>query len=237
VNRTYDEHLEDGALMRVIDEGSAADTHLTNCRRCAERLETLRRRSGRLAALLGSTDESGRALPAAAHRRRPRRRSPAMGIAAVLALLIATAAVPPVRALLIDGLRRVLPAPTVAPSETGTEAASAPPPDSSAVVSFAVSGATFQLSVEYAQPHGAVTIVRGMGDLASASISASAGRESFVVRSDGLRILNSAASTTGYRITLPNTVDEIVITLPNRNATRLASPITDSLVVPLNTRG
>lgn len=222
-----DEHLDDGALVRLID-GEAADderagveAHLAACPVCAARLGSLRRRSVNLGLLLARGDFAVPAPPSApademAARREARRTSPP---AASRAWLRAAAVVigvglfsSPVRAWFRDFLGgagsgapvAVQPAP--APAPVPVEGAQ----PASARVRFTTQGEEMAVEIAHPQAVGALVLSTAASSTATAEVRAPAGAPAdLLVLPTGLRIANSAASVAEYHVAVPATVERV----------------------------
>jgi anti-sigma factor RsiW len=225
-----DEHLDDGALVRLID-GEAADgeragveAHLAACPVCAARLGSLRRRSVNLGLLLARGDFAVPSAPAApvdelAARRQARREAPRaasrawLRAAAVAALVIGAGLFSsPVRAWFRDLLGgagsgapvAVQPAPAPAPVPVeGSQSASAR-------VRFTPQGEELLVEIAHAQASGALVIAASPSSVATAEVRAPVGAlADLLVLPTGLRIDNRAVSLAEYHVTVPSTVQRV----------------------------
>ncbi len=128
-------HPDDADLVRRLDdelditERPAMDAHVMACAECSARVATLERRSRRLSVLLRSADAPAPATPLRV-RVQPAVRVPRWQVAAVIALVAASAvAVPPVRAWIVAKARTAW----AAVAGTGGAEPAAPAPDAGAV--------------------------------------------------------------------------------------------------------
>jgi hypothetical protein len=224
-----DEHLDDGALVRLID-GEAADdergrveAHVEACPVCAERLGSLRRRSVNLGVLLARGDFAVPAAPSApvdelAARREARTAAPRapsrvwLRAAAVAALVIGAGLFSsPVRAWFRDllggpgsgaSLARRAPAPAPAPV--------AESPSTSARVHFTPEGEEMVVEIARGQARGALVLATGPSSTATAEVRAPAGALADVlVLPTGLRISNGPTSVAEYHVAVPATVQRV----------------------------
>jgi len=202
-------HVEDGALMRLLDGECAAEeraqleSHLATCPACAERRRMLESVAKSVTAALVSGDS-----PAPSRRVTPRRwRMGALRAAAVLLLAsvgVAAARVPPVRAWLsarwadLRGL--VAPRPTPEAEARGTT-----------TVRFVPTTATFTIELVARQDTGALTIDVSADSVASATVTPGMGSEELVVLPAGLRVVNRPDDRASYEVRLTPSVTEIKI--------------------------
>jgi pyruvate/2-oxoglutarate dehydrogenase complex dihydrolipoamide acyltransferase (E2) component len=227
-----DEHLDDGALVRLIDGEAAEDeragveAHLAACPVCAARLGSLRRRSVNLGLLLARGDFAVPApsVPAApmdelAARREARRAAPAapsrvwLRAAAVAALVIGAGLFSsPVRAWFRDLLGgaasnapvavQPAPAPAPAPAEGS--------PATSARVRFTPQGDELAVEIAHAQASGALVLATSPSSAATAEVRAPAGAlADLLVLPTGLRIDNRETSVAEYHVAVPTTVQRV----------------------------
>jgi hypothetical protein len=192
-------HLEDGALVRYLDEECDGDEqaavrgHVTGCDACAGRLAEFERRSRTLKVALRDSDRPARGA-------RPVPRPGLRAAAAVLVLLAIGGAVRPVRAWVLEraealwtaltgGSEPVAPVGSVAPAQTA--------------VSFVPADGPFTIELAGRQSAGTLSLEAVPGDTARATVLGGSGAESLVVLPGGLRIVNPPASTARYRIALP----------------------------------
>lgn len=234
-DRSDDLAVSDAELVRFLD-GELADADLGSLGasvaaspEIAERLDTLRRRSDALSALLADVDpDQGRIRERAAvmrrqlvRTRRPPatwgRMSPALRAAAVIALLLVGAfAVPPARAWVVDRVRDVVEALGLAgpPASAGDPGATAPagpdgPAGADMSVTFNVPGDTFEIHLT---APAVIVVERATGATGSAEGEAGpdgrAAGPAFVVLPGALRI-DAAAPGTTVRVTLPPSVTAV----------------------------
>jgi hypothetical protein len=228
-----DEHLDDGALVRLID-GEAADgeragveAHLAACPVCAARLGSLRRRSVNLGVLLARGDFAVPAAPSApvdelAARREARRAAPPapsrswLRAAAVAALVIVGAGLfsSPVRAWFRDILggagsgapvaARPAPAPAYDPNAAS--------PSPGARVRFMPQGEEMTVEIAHPQAGSALVLERAPSSTSPAEVRAPVGAlGDLLVLPTGLRIANTANSLSAaeYHVTVPSTVQRV----------------------------
>ncbi len=235
-------HLDDADLIRVLD-GAAEDPHVAECAACARRRALLARRGERLASLLEAADGARRVLTLAAGRRPPAagqshrslpRWSPArLAAAAVVTLIAAGGVVPPVRAWVADRAtalwhavrgREAPAAPAAAPTGRAGSSASS--------VAFVPEPGFFTLHVITRQAEGELVIEPAADSIATASVESGAGTGEWVVLPDGLRLMNAADASHGYRVRLPGGVTRIVVRIGTDPA-RLIAPADLPVVVSL----
>jgi len=198
-------HVDDGALMRLLDGECAAqeraqvESHLASCPTCAERRRVLEGLGRAVTAALVGGDVPVRAP------RKWRWRLGALQAAAVLLLAsvgVAAAGVPPVRAWLsarwtdVRGL--VSPRPT---PDTETR--------STTTVRFVPATATFTIELVARQDTGVLTIDISPDSVASATVSPGMGSEELVVLPAGLRVVNRPDDRASYEVRLTPSVTEI----------------------------
>jgi hypothetical protein len=249
---TTDGHLTDAEVLGVADAQlgvslrARADAHLAGCDDCADRLQRLRLRQHRLSALLRETDFD---VPAAAPpvpgvadigSARERRTAHAMPrafptwlriAAAIVLLLTATLAIPPVQAAVVGWLRaqwsRI----------TGETAVQAPAPPTPARrgdmhIAFEHGGDEFRLELAVAQPGGTIAIRRGEGT----DVVADADRPDIepVLLPGGLRLLNAAAADASYELTVPPTVTTVTVVVAGETVARLMTQqLVDGVRLPV----
>jgi hypothetical protein len=236
------DHFTDADLIRYLDGELTADvrTAIESSPGMAERLALLRQRSSRLSALLTTVNPADADVRVSADRIRPHLANstasrrwfsgsvPLRAAAAIAVILIASFAVPPVRAWILGAVRQV----TQSSSERAIEPPALPPvtvpaiePSPAAVTyGFTVSTDTFEISL--AQNAGELQIERGNDGRGSAEMSGVEGG-SFLLMSNVLRIEGPSAATARYRVVLPPRVSVVQI-----HRAGVAQP----LVVVLNSR-
>ena len=192
-------HLEDGALVRYLDqecdgdERAAVRGHVNACGACAGRLAELERRARALQGALRAGDQPARAVPS----------GPRWGLraaAAVLVLLAIGGAVRPVRAWIVERAGALWSAFT---GGSESPAPVAPVPPAQTAVSFVPADGPFTIELAGRQSAGALSLEAVPGDTARATVLGGNGAESLVVLPAGLRIVNPPASAARYRIALP----------------------------------
>ena len=137
--------------------------------------------------------------------------------AAVVAFLLAGALlVPPVRAWIAGVLTRVFDGGDEATPATGSQPVATTPIDTLSIT-FATGSATFTIEFAAAPAAGRLVVERTQVDSVSASLYTAGGREGLQrVRSDLLRVANTAGSTADYRLALPPVVGTVVVRVPGR---------------------
>jgi anti-sigma factor RsiW len=194
-------HVEDGALVRYLDEECDGDEqaavrgHVEACGACAGRLAELARRARALRVALRAADRPARAAPSA----------PRWGLraaAAVLVLLAIGGAVRPVRAWVLDRAEALWTALTGGVEPPPLAPVGLVPPVQTAV-SFVPAQGTFTIELAGRQAAGVLALEGVPGDTARATVLGGGGAESLVVLPAGLRIVNPPASAARYRIALP----------------------------------
>ena len=219
--------MTDAELVRYLDgeiEGApraALEARIAAAPDAAARLDTLRRRSARLSALLAELDPSVEEVQqsaavirptVAAGAERSRRWLPGPAVlrwaAAVALLLGAALAVPPARAWMIErvrnaagalGLLHTAPEPAVKmPTGAAPDAAQA----ASVRVTFEVRADTFEI---VAPPRGRLVLRRGTGPSGSAETSGAPGAD-LVVLPTGLLIEGATTDDARYDVELPASV-------------------------------
>jgi anti-sigma factor RsiW len=198
-------HVDDGALVRYLDREAGADeretvgAHLGACDACAGRLAQLERRSAAFTAALRTADPDRRAAPA--------RRWGLRAAAAILVVLAVGGTVRPVRAWIVERAQAIWAA------LSGDVGDAAIPGDNAAVASTAVSfvpaDGAFTVEIARWQAGGRLTLEVTAGDTARAAVAGGSGAESLVVLPARLRIVNPAASTASYRLTLPDRLGRV----------------------------
>lgn len=220
-------HLDDGELMVLDDAASASSAaereHLASCARCADRLRVLRTHSRRVSSLIAEVelpaDFRYPSLPAAPRVRTVRpwwtqqnwRRA-----AAVLFVIGSLAAVPPLRAWTVGWVARQIAALTGAggadaPAMTrpvAQPAPQAPPIDSGATLWFDADGPELAVEVANRQATGTLTFAASTRPMTGIEVLHGAG-ETPLVREHGVRLINRAASTASYRLSVPAGVQRI----------------------------
>jgi hypothetical protein len=227
-SRPTSRHPSTGELVRrldgELDERAEArlTEHLERCDDCRSRVAQLTDRSREAARLLrgiapddlmlARQREVARvAVRAAAARRKSlvRARRGWAAAAATAALVVVSLSVDPLRAWVMQRLD---------PGGPGSDAAGSPVASlpsavvgrEGSVIAFQPAGPVFQLSVERTQPSGELLLqVRAVGQ-ATAQVT-NGGAETMLVLPSGLRIENSAASAASYRVTLPASVEQVVV--------------------------
>lgn len=212
------EHLSDGDLVRFLDgEGDPAEqertnTHLRGCQPCAERLQSLRRRSRELSLLLAQTTPAAPepdVLAAMRTRKRGQASPPWLRAAAmVVAVLSAALLAEPVRAWVAEllGIGRTE---LAAPTQPEPRAAPVTPSASEAGtrVGFTPTAAEVDLDVASYQQGGAISFVAG--EVPEVTVQVQGGTADLLVLPSGIRIGNTPESTADYQVMLPAGVRQV----------------------------
>lgn len=249
-------HLDESDLLHLVDgdlppmERDVYLLHVARCEACAEQLQTLRRRTSNLSALLAGVElpddfvyprmpERPRAPAATVHplllQRGGWMRSGWARAAAVLLLLaLPFVGVAPLRAWAMDQLGAAwselrglfggeadAPAPPPPATTTPAPAAPAAPAETAgSTLFFTPSGARFALTIAAAQAGGSLTVGRAEG--AEGSVEVTGGtRETPIVSESSVRIENDAASTASYRVLLPPSVRTLTVRVGSAPAVTL----------------
>jgi hypothetical protein len=224
LNTDQNHHIEDGDLVRLLDgecgfdEDSMLRQHLTVCHGCSSRYDSVSQLAQRFSTLFAAFDEqsqrhSGRPDRTSADKTRSslkpwwsRGRARLIAAAAVVALALATAS--PVRALVVSGweVLQSLFQGSGANSTSGQQT-------SSAVISFIPTQTRFVVELVHGQRSGRLTLFVDSLPTASARIVEGSRDDEIVVLANGLRIVNSSASTASYRLRVPPLVEIVEITI------------------------
>ena len=195
-------HMEDGALVRYLDEESESGErvevgdHLSGCETCADRLSVLRTHARTVSIALRAADPAGHANP------RPGPRWGLRAAAAVLVVLSIAGAVRPVRAWIVE--RAVaLWAAIGGGAEEREPPASGVEPMAPSRVAFVPTGGSFILELAGRQTSGTIRLEGVEGDTAYAAMIGGTGVGDLVVLPGGLRIVNPPASDGSYLVRLP----------------------------------
>jgi hypothetical protein len=232
-------HLADDAHIRFLDgeceadERMAVTEHVARCSRCARRLAELRERSAAVTRLLADVDAAPREALA---RARPPRRVRLLVAAAGLVLVVAAAAVSPVRAWIVGrsqalwtlvsgGLEQPAPAPSPIRTEQATPFAS---------VSFAVERDRLIVDMARRQAEGVLVVEIVDAVTASAAITGGELGGDLLVLPGRLRIVNAPESTASYRVRVPATLTRVeVLVAGEREAVLDPRRTTESRTVDL----
>ena len=213
--------VTDAELIRYLD-GELTDTERVDVTlrvhadaASAARLDTLRRRSAGLQALLARTDEpqAGTASRREIVVREARRRAPSFPLLRAAAIVLAVAAaallVPPVRAWLVEGVlgRGGVESPVPTPPASAGPAATADP----LRIAFTVQGEVFVIEIERGQSQGELIVDRRDGEQAAAELIGDPSDADLMVRSGSLRISNRDGATASYRVSLPASVRTVTV--------------------------
>jgi anti-sigma factor ChrR (cupin superfamily) len=219
-------HPSMGVLLRRLDGelGDAAEAklsrHLQRCDACrarAEELEEHARIASRYLQLLpagegrgGPRDDVVAAMRGAQARRRPSRVHRGWAAAAaIVGLLAISMTVDPLRAWVLTRLAAVA-SPVEQPMAPIVALPTAVVGADGSVIAFEATGGVFDLQLERHQMVGEIFVqVRNIGR-ATAQVTNS-GDETMLVLPSGLRIENGSTSSASYRVTLPTSVDRLVL--------------------------
>lgn len=220
-------HLDDGELM-VLDDVASASTaaareHTASCARCADRLRVLREHSRRVSSLIAEIElpadfrlPSLRAAPQVRAVRPSWTQQHWRRAAAVLLVLGSLAAVSPLRAWTIGWVAKQIAALTGAdrrdaapvPRPVAQDAPQAPPVDSGATLWFDAEGAELAVEVASPQASGTLTLSPSSRPMTGVEVVNGAG-ETPLVREHGVRLINHAASTASYWLSVPAGVQRV----------------------------
>ena len=217
-------HPSDSDLVRYLDsEGGTeqrkyARDHLDECPRCQQRLRLLRARSAALSDLIGQMQVPEREIAAPPvgagmtatypHGSSPGARSAGVLKAAAIMVLMAVPAVamvPPVRAWIMTQWSEF----TASPAALGDSVPALPTPAGSSV-SFVPSGKVLNVWLEREPEPGMIWVRPLEMERVTVETAASAGDRLFVLP-NGVRIENGSDSNARYVITVPSTLDAVVV--------------------------
>lgn len=233
-------HPSAGHLVRRLDGEMDAATsarlarHLLRCPACHERMSELETRSREVRHYLRSpgvqegVEAARRARArsavrgAAARHRSTVHARRAWAVAAALAgVTVVSLSTDPLRGWVdrhlpveLVGTDAVVPAVTLPSAVVGSDGS---------VVSFQPTGERFELSVEAHQARGELLIQVLPIERATAQIT-SGESESLLILPSGLRIENGATSQASYRVTLPASVESVVLSVGNEEPRTLTIP-------------
>jgi hypothetical protein len=221
--------VNDAVLVRLMDgeldaaERGRLERALQADPTVAQRLALLERRARRFSARLLELDGAMPPAPTPGVlpiRMTPRRRpaaaaNPWLRAAAIAAVgLGVVLGAEPLRAWLASGWERLTGTPGAhAPAPALTDAPSAA---GGAILSFHVASDRFTIDVASRQLAGSLIIERHAGNAVTAEILTAGARENLVVLPAALRIENSDRSTAEYRVTVPDRLRAVRVTLPGR---------------------
>lgn len=195
-------HLSDARLVQVLDSECsdvAAADHLIECQSCAHRLDRLRHRTERFAALLDGYETPDPAVSARTTRRSGWLMRWVAGI--VLVLGAASVASPGARAAIIQMTDWIW--------DTGGQASSGEA--GRAEVRFRSTGDTVSIHFLQRQEVGRLTLGVAPGDLASLSAASSEAGIVFVVEGGNVLVRNTVEGRIDYQLTVPPTVSYLRI--------------------------
>jgi hypothetical protein len=249
--KTRGPHLDDGALLRLLDgEASAAErdgfaTHVEACALCQGRRGLLAGWSEGASELLARSDAAPRGFARAPAR--PLARVPwtmwAAAAAGVLLVGGTVASAAPLRTWVIGrlvALEQVLHFPArPRPIERRPAEQAAPPAASTPVgaVSFTPEGDVLLVRIATRQVAGSLVLEASTTPTASAVVRGQGEHEAVVVLPDELKIANTPASRATYRLTLPARLARVVVVIGSELPLSLAPvPPGESRVFDLTAR-
>jgi hypothetical protein len=216
-----DPHLDDGALLRLLDrEGPAVEqaehaSHVATCDVCRQRHAVLAAWSRGASEVLARSDAAPRSFAFRRNGRPPLFlwRSWPVAAAVVLLVLGTVASGAPVRTWVAQrwaGLRRLLHVPEATrPIQTPTPTPSAPV----GVVSFTPDSDVLVVRVATRQAEGSLVLETSATPTASAVVRGQGEHEAIVILPTELRITNTAASRATYRLTLPSRLKRVDVVI------------------------
>jgi hypothetical protein len=197
-------HLADGTLLSIMDDESplpaGAREHLSGCVDCVERFSALKRAEALLPdAFAAST------LPTLHLRLPARRRSwlasfPATAAATLLILASGAAATPGIRRWIITRASPAAARVEDLPPKSGKTAAAS---GGGILVSFTPTDTMLLIRVDRAQATGEIYLVGIGGSKAAAQAVGGMDAGELLVLPSAIRVVNGAASTADYRISVP----------------------------------
>lgn len=225
-NRDAGRHPDEGELVRYLDgelaphEGEEVKGHVERCDACALDLDLMQRASASFREELAE-DVIQVPNPINPTRLRWRALGTPWKVAATIAILLPlSATVRPVRAFMVTGWASVIEGLRFGRSEPAPVSDSVSVSTTAAVITFSPQEPVFAVDVASWQDLGSMVIQFVPRGAASAQISPSGGPEVImVVPNRGLRIDNQASSTSNYRVTLPETLDSVYVSV---NGERIA---------------
>ncbi|HEY0153078.1 MAG TPA: zf-HC2 domain-containing protein [Longimicrobium sp.] len=220
------EHPDEAKLLGLMDgaldagERAWAEAHVRECASCRADLDGLRRRLGRLDALLARTDfppPAARGAKVVPLRRRtpPAARAWLRAAAVLLVVLGAAALATPARAWMAEWLLGYGGSPGQRANPAPAAQGAAPALDSrqSSQVRFAATGPSFTLWIESPQRAGSLLVRTTPSGAATAEVVAGTGNAELLVVPQGLRIRNVPGSAAEYRVVIPASVRTVRVRL------------------------
>lgn len=248
-----DPHLDDGVVVGLLDgqadptQRARAEAHLAACSFCAERLDTLGRRSLTLSALLIRGDFPVPAIPATIApmdelaARRATRSAPALSwlrAAAVIAVLaLGALASSPLRAWMRDLLAGAGGSTAVVATKPSGRTPLTEAPQASARIQFTPSEEVLSVRIAASQASGSLVLSAAPGTTAWAEVRAPVGSASveLLVLPTALRIANRAGSTADYHVAIPASVRRVrVLVAGAQTATVEAGEVATGRRIPLD---
>lgn len=227
---TSREHIEDGALLRLVDdaleddERTAVLAHMTDCAECGARADRLRELSGAWSAVLVRTDPIRlRGVTPARPSAQPSTRGRGLWLRAaslLFALALASLASPPVRAWLAERWTAL---------QDRDEPASASPAvpgdrrQAGALIVFAHADTSFSVAFSAFQETGELEIVFAADASGEIVAEAMTGQAELLVGPGSLRIANSTSAGADYRITVNDVVRVVYVTVGAAGTTGAAA--------------
>lgn len=216
-------HSSDRDLVRYLDgENAAAERtrdHLRQCPRCQRRFEMIRARSAALSHLVADMEVPEHEIappagltgapPTARHTRSSLRTSAWILRAAAIVLLIAAPAiamVQPVREWIATQWSEIVAEPAL-PGNAATPGGPSPHP----AVSFVPAGSTLALWLDQEPEPGMLEIVPAETDQVTVETVGGPVGDRLVILPDGVRIESGSGSGARYVVTVPSTLERVVV--------------------------
>lgn len=233
------EHLEDGVLVRLLDDQADASEaaevrdHLAACAGCRSRLELLRRRGATLSRILARTDfaapsmsastpmpmpTAGPARPDGAdviplRRPAPMAQRPWMRAAAIVLVALGVGVLAsPARAWIARWVSERMAAVSGTPDAGGERPVAAPMPVAplpGSSVRFTPAGDEFTLTIAHAQAAGTLTLAPVNGAEVVAEVVPGTGDAELLVLPAGLRVGNEPGAAAEFRVGIPASVRRV----------------------------
>jgi len=232
-------HIDDGDLIRLLDgecspeERERLDAHIDVCPKCRSNADSLTQASELFASSLLELDSENRAAAD---------RTPAVGArlargntrfrfvpphvlraAAVLALTVLVFSATPARAWLVQGWEAFM---SLVASETDEPPVISEVPEDvglemSSILRFTPRGSEFRLEFTDRQAGGTLVLLFDSTTSASAGILGEESGDEMILLPDGLRVRNSAGSTTSYEVQLPLTLAVVDVRVAGTTVLRI----------------
>lgn len=239
-SRIYDgPHIDDGDLIRLIDgeftkdESAQMRAHLEGCAECKRNADSLRAASGLVSRALTELDPPVPATPKVVPSvggKLPRFEARGgfftprvLRAAAVLAAMSLVAAASPARAWLVQGwhaLKSVVVG-EVVEAPVPVEVTELPAPRISSVLRFTPRGSEFRLEFVERPQAGTVLLLFDSVATASAGTIGEDVTDEMILLPQGLRVRNSAGSTTSFEVRLPLSLTAVEVSIAGTVELRL----------------